>query len=69
MSKHYYHFLAAGDFHRPDQRNWRWVSRELFTCTDWQRARSLVCLIADHKITALLTPHGRGVMLKVAISV
>ncbi|MEH2239721.1 hypothetical protein [Nostoc sp.] len=38
---------------------------------DWQRARSLVCLIAHHKITALLTPlpDGRGVMLKVAITV
>ncbi|MEH2460794.1 hypothetical protein [Nostoc sp.] len=71
MSKHYYHFLAAGDFHRPAQRNWGWGSRELFTSTDWQKARSLVCLIAYHKITALLTPlpSGRGVMLNEAIPV
>ncbi|MEH2338258.1 hypothetical protein [Nostoc sp.] len=40
MSKHYYHSLGAGDFHRPDQRNWGWGSRGLFTSTsiDWQRA-------------------------------
>ncbi len=73
MSKHYYHSLGAGDFHRPDQRNWGWRSTELFTSTSiaWQRARSPVCLIAHHKITALLTPlpHGSRMMLNVAIRI
>ncbi|MEH2467788.1 hypothetical protein [Nostoc sp.] len=31
MSKHYYHSLGAGDFHRPVQRNWGWGSMGLFT--------------------------------------
>ncbi|MEH1891367.1 MAG: hypothetical protein V7K92_18580 [Nostoc sp.] len=48
-------------------------STGLFTSTsiDWQRARSPVCLIAHHKITALLTPlpHGRRMMLNVAIRI
>ncbi|MHC5727815.1 MAG: hypothetical protein ACYTXY_27540 [Nostoc sp.] len=73
MSKDYYHSLGAGDFHPPDQENWGWGSREVFTSTsiDWQIGRSPLCLIAHHKITPLLTPlpDGRGVMLKVAIPI
>ncbi|MGF1936493.1 MAG: hypothetical protein RM347_019240 [Nostoc sp. ChiQUE02] len=73
MSKHYYHFLGAGDFHCPHQRNRGWESAGLFTSTsiDWQIKRSPVCLFAHHKITALLTPlpHGRGVMPNEAIPV
>ncbi|MEH2118180.1 hypothetical protein [Nostoc sp.] len=50
-------------------------STGLFTSTstsiDWQIKRSPVCLIAHHKITALLTPlpHGRGMMVNVAIRI
>ncbi|MEH1928048.1 MAG: hypothetical protein V7K14_30460 [Nostoc sp.] len=72
MSKHYYHSLGVGDRHPPDQENWEWRSREVFTSTsiDWQIGRSPVCLIAHHKITPLLTPlHGRGVMLNQAIPI
>ncbi|MHC0061992.1 hypothetical protein ACWATR_03570 [Nostoc sp. UIC 10890] len=73
MSKHYYHSLGAGDFHCPHQRNWGWRSAELLTSTsiDLQIKRSPVCLIAHHKITALLTPlpHGRGVTPNEAIPV
>ncbi|MEH2423276.1 MAG: hypothetical protein V7K48_20895 [Nostoc sp.] len=43
-------------------------SAGLFTSTsiDWQIKRSPVCLIAHHRITALLTPlpHGRGRRLR-----
>ncbi|MEH1944094.1 MAG: hypothetical protein V7L01_28300 [Nostoc sp.] len=68
MRKDYYYSLGslgASDFHRLGQRNCRWES------TGLQIKRSPVCLIAHHKITALLTPllHGRGVMLNEAIPV
>ncbi|MBN4006085.1 hypothetical protein [Nostoc sp. LPT] len=56
----------------PRLEKWVGESAGLFTFTtiDWQIKRSPVCLIAYHKITPLLTPlpHGRGMMLNVAIS-
>ncbi|MHC5614785.1 MAG: hypothetical protein ACYTXA_28330 [Nostoc sp.] len=73
MSKDYYHSLGAGDFHPPDQENWGWEIREVFTSTsiDWQIGRSPMCLIAHDKITPLLTllPDARGMMLKEAIPI
>ncbi|MEH1998814.1 MAG: hypothetical protein V7L00_08705 [Nostoc sp.] len=62
ISKHYYHSLGAGDFHRPDQGNWGWGSRGLFTSTsiDWQRARSPVCVIVHLNLRD--TPAHRRLM-------
>ncbi|MEH1934780.1 MAG: hypothetical protein V7L14_14030 [Nostoc sp.] len=69
MSKHYYLYFRRRRFSSPWSEKWVGESTGLFTSTsiDWQRARSPVCLIAHHKITALA--DGRGETLNKGIPV